>query len=132
MENERNSSIIKKRHGCVTAYLILIVVLSALGGLIYLSSLILGLAVDTKFQIPKIQILFFAILAAMNVVSVILIWKWKKTGFWLLTASAVCTFILNFMNGHGIYAFIGLAGVIVLLSVLQFERDEVSAWDNLE
>lgn len=131
---ENNANIIdaKKRHGCVTAYLIFVIVISAVGALIYLSSIFLSLTLGIKLHLPQIQILFFTILASANVAAMILILKWKKIGFWLITASAVCAFIINFMNGHGIYAFIGLAGIIALLSVLQFERDEVSAWDNLE
>ncbi len=110
------------RHGCLAAYLVIIIVLNALVALLYLltSDAITDTLEDAGSEVASWTIPALGILAILNVVFAIAIWRWQRWGFWGLVASAVVAFAVNLSIGVSLpQALLGLVGLAVLAGVLQ-------------
>lgn len=120
---------LKTRHGCLTAYLIIMLVTNSAMSLGYL------LASDFFLEfLPGAGPLAMYALAFMGIVNfgcALALWFWKKWGFYGFCGSAVVTLFINF--GIGLdpgQCIAGLSGIIVLYFVLQ--TGEPKAWTLLE
>ena len=123
---------LRKRHGCVTAWLILMIILNSLVAILYLFGSEIVYKNSTS-NISETGVLILGIIATGNLIFSVMLLKWKKWAFWGFTATSVITLSINVTNGHGVgTSLIGLIGVVVLYGILQIKKDEVSAWDNLE
>ena len=122
----------KKRHGCLTACLILMILGSVLTVLGNLSAAIL----DAPIQIAPSWVyswvyLTMAIGGILNMISFVAVFKWKKWGFWLFTITSLFVFCINLYSGAGIVpSLIGLTGVAFLLGAL-FVGDK-NGWSQLD
>ncbi|MES2761618.1 MAG: hypothetical protein V4677_05405 [Bacteroidota bacterium] len=126
---------IKKRHGCVTAWLVMMIIANALTSVFYLFVYLVGSMVkqdpETKLTTPLISLL--VIIGIANVFFSVLLLKWNKIGFYGFLMSSIGALIVNIYIGLGIgQSSIGLIGFAILYAVLQIKRDDVSAWENLE
>jgi hypothetical protein len=62
----------------------------------------------------------FIFLAVISLIGVVLVWLWKKWGFYLLVAVTIAAFLLNIIRGVGVgQALIGLIGVGILYMLIQ-------------
>ncbi len=122
----------KQRHGCVTAWLILMIIANSLTALTYLLAREF-ISQSLPVEIPATMMIALAILGIGNVVFSIMLFNWKRTGFWGFVATSLLAFIINLVIGLGIgQSLFGLIGIGVLYAVLQFKKADVSAWENLE
>ena len=130
MENfENKPQVQKERHGCVTAWLILMIVLNSIVALIYLFALIK----TENSTIPGSILFILTILSIANVIFSILLFRWKKIGFTGFLITAVIVFFINLYIGLGLtQSIMGLLGIGILYAILQIKKDNVSAWENLE
>lgn len=122
----------KKRHGCVTAWLILMIIANSFSAIAYL---FLGEMIrDTLPQdISQSMMYILALLGIANLIFAIMLFKWKKWAFWGFVATSIAAFGINMSLGLGIgSSLFGLVGIAVLYGILQIKQDGVSAWDNLE
>ena len=111
----------KKRHGCVTTWLIILLIGSTLGVLVNLG---------TGFFWPFNLLLLMSI---VNIVCVILMFDWKIIGFWGLSISAVIIFMINLTYGVELPTAIGgLLSPVILYGILQIKRNNISSWDQLD
>jgi hypothetical protein len=123
----------KQRHGCVTAWLFLMIVINSLTSVIYL---FFGDVVKEK--IPDIStslLLLLAFLSLSNVFFAAMLLRWKKLGFWGFVITSVAAFILNLMMGLGIFQSVfGMTGLLILYAILQIKKEDTdtSTWSNLE
>ncbi|NPA37348.1 MAG: hypothetical protein GXO47_10920 [Chlorobi bacterium] len=133
MENfNENTNTTKQRHGCVTAWLILMIIVNSAIALLYLFA---GDKVAQNFPggIPKSILILLAVTGILNVVFAILLFKWKKIGFWGFLITGTITAIINFSLGLGVFqSLFGLTGIVILYGILQIKKDNVPAWENLE
>lgn len=120
----------KQRHGCLTAFLIFMLLanlLAAYGNV--------AMQDDILSALPKLSsnlILFLTAMGILNVVFVIAIFNWKKWGFWGFCISAIVVFSINIYGGVGILAALaGLAGVLLLFAVLKIGKER-AGWDQLD
>ncbi|MGI9542679.1 MAG: hypothetical protein ACR2MX_05425 [Cyclobacteriaceae bacterium] len=123
----------KARHGCVTAWLIFMIVVNSIVAVMYLfnGSAMMAALPDVNISPSIIMVLGFV--GILNVIFAIMLWKWKKLGFWGFIASSLVSFGINMNIGLGIaQSLFGLIGVGLLFAVLQIKQDQVSAWDNME
>ena len=119
----------KKRHGCLTACLVLMIL-----GSVYN---ILG-SLYTYFFDDIIQIdlswfyLLMAVAGLLNIVSLVAVFKWKKWGFWLFSITALFVFCSRLYGGADIVPslLIGLTGVAFLFGAL-FVGDK-NGWSQLD
>ena len=122
----------KQRHGCVTAWLILMIILNSLAALLYL------FAGDTIAQgmpagITHSILIVLGVLGIANVIFAVMLYNWKKLGFWGFVITSIGSFIINITSGLSTgQSFVGLVGIAVLYGILQITKDDVSAWDHLE
>lgn len=119
----------KHRHGCLTAYLVFMIVANSASALIYL----LG-SETIRRNVPNMPEWAFPVLIVMgifNLVCAVALFRWKKWGFWGFVASAVVTFFLNLRIGLGLgSALFGLLGVAILYGVLHI-GNENKGWSQL-
>ena len=122
----------KERHGCVTAWLVFIIVINSILALVYL--LASDMITNNLPNPPsKSMILLLGLLGLANVVFAVLLLKWKKIAFLGFVATGVAACGINISIGLGIgQSLFGLVGIGVLYGILQIKKDEVSAWDNME
>jgi O-antigen ligase len=122
----------KQRHGCVTAWLIFIIVANSFTALIYLFA---GdyISDNTPGGIPNHFIYILAFLGLGNVICASFLLKWKKLGFWGFLLTSVCALVINIYLGLGVgQSTIGLLGFAILFGVLQIKQNDISAWNNME
>lgn len=121
----------KQRHGCVTAWLILMIVLNSVTALLYLLA---GdfIAENLPTEPSQGMMILLGILGLLNVGCAIMLFKWMKLGFWGFIITALAAVGINLNLGLGIgQSLMGLIGIIILWAVLQIKQDDVSAWNNL-
>jgi hypothetical protein len=120
----------KSRHGCLTAWLVVIIVANSATTLTYL------LASDAIRQtLPNIPEWAFPVLivfSLFNLVCAAALFKWKKWGFWGFCVSSVVALGVNLSVGFGIFtALSGLIGIVLLYAVLQIGKEN-KGWPQLE
>ncbi len=120
----------KQRHGCLTAWLVLMIVANAATALMYL----LGSAAIRE-NFPSAPAWAFPVLAVMgiaNVVCAIALFQWKKWGFFGFLVTSAIAFVVNLMIGLIIVqAVLGLTGVAILYGVLQIGKER-KGWTQLD
>ena len=122
----------KQRHGCVTAWLILMIIANSLTAVIYLfMGDLIAEAIAQSLPQPIMTVL--AIIGIANLIFAIMLLKWKRWAFWAYVATSIITLIINLSIDQGVLAsFLGLSGAIILYAILQIKKDGISAWKSLE
>jgi len=120
----------KKRHGCLTAYLVLAIIANSATALLYVFG-----AEAVKRSTPNLPGWAFPVLIPLvlfNLACAIALLRWKKWGFWGLVASAVVTLGVNLTIGFGFSSVIvGVVGVLFLYGVLHIGKDN-KGWPQLD
>lgn len=122
----------KQRHGCVTAWLIFMIIVNALVSVVYL------LATDLVVQsfggpVPHSLIYLLGALGIANIICAVLLFQWRKVGFWGVVATYLGAFTINLIIGIDIFqSLIGLVGIAVLYIILHIKKKNVSSWESLE
>lgn len=122
----------RERHGCVTAFLILMIIGNALTAVTYV---FMGDMIAQNFPggISTSMLMLLSVIGIANVVFAVSLWQWKRWGFYGFLASSVITLAINLSIGVGIgQSFGGLIGIAILYGVLQMQQSGSSGWDNLE
>jgi hypothetical protein len=121
---------LKRRHGCLTAWLVLMIFTNSLTAVVYS----LAGAFLRRFT-PGAPRWAFPVLAAVGIVNTVCafaLFRWKKWGFYGFVATALVTAVVNVVIGLKIVQILlGLAGVAILYGVLQI-GSEKKGWTQLE
>lgn len=120
----------KSRHGCLTAWLVLMIIANSASALMYL------LGSDAIRQaLPNAPGWAFPVLivfSLFNLVCAIALFQWKKWGFWGFCVSSVVALVVNLSIGLGIGPAVGgLIGVALLYGVLQIGKEN-KGWPQLD
>ena len=120
----------KQRHGCLTAWLILMIIANSASVLIYLFG---SSAMRHEFpSAPGWAFPVLAIVGIVNVICSIALFQWKKWGFSGFIATTVVTFAVNLIIGLNILQVLfGLIGIAILYGVLQIGKER-KGWTQLE
>ncbi len=120
----------KERHGCLTAWLALMIAANSIVAGVYLvgsAHVALSLPGEPKWVGPLL-----AFVGMLNVIFAIAMFQWKRWGFFGCVATSVLAFVVNLGTGLGIgHSLLGLAGLAVLFGVLQI-GGEKKGWTQLE
>jgi hypothetical protein len=120
----------KQRHGCLTAYLVFMIVANSASTLVYLVG-----SEAVRRNTPNMPAWAFPVLIVLgifNLVCAIALFRWKKWGFWGFVASAVIAFAVNLSIGIAPgFALVGLLGVAILYGVLHIGKEE-KGWPQLD
>jgi len=121
---------LKQRHGCLLAYLILMLVANSATILIYL----LG-AEGIRRNSPNMPDWAFPVLVVIGIVNLIFalaLLRWQKWGFWGYAVSTVVVFFINLSIGVGLVAAcLGLLGLPILYGVLHIGKEK-KGWPQLD
>ncbi|WNM18458.1 hypothetical protein [Flavobacterium capsici] len=127
-----NNTSPKQRHGCLTAWLILMMVANALNSVV-------SFIVDPSFfkpqgiDITKEELIIGAILSIFSLGFAIGLWFWKKWAFYGLALSSTLMFFTNLNKGLDVMtSSLTFAGLLILYTILQIKKEDTSGWDNLE
>lgn len=123
----------KQRHGCVTAWLILMIIVFSVSSFSYLFLNELMSAALPK-PVPKIVFTMLIIISLLNIIFAMALLLWKKWAFWGFAVTSLTTMCINLYAGFGIaQSLLGLVGFAILYGILQIrEKNGRSAWENLE
>lgn len=123
----------RKRHGCVTAWLILMLVTNVL---LVITYFIGGdmIAENLPEKPPLYFMYLLGGLGMINVVSAYFLLQWKKVGFYGFIGSSILALGVNAIMGLGMSSSIsGLIGIAILYGILQIKAtNQPSAWEMLE
>lgn len=122
----------KQRHGCLTAWLILMMIGNAATALIYLLTEPKQLP-NSPIELNRTTMTLLCLVSLINIIFAVGLWYWKKWAFFGFGLTAVLMFITNLNMGIDIAsAALGLIGIMLLFLVLQIKQNEKSGWENLE
>jgi hypothetical protein len=126
--NIETSDVIKKRHILVTVWLT-IMLLSGIIVLCFFSFFLF----NGEFAGNIIALIVNSLICLLNIVFCTLLFNWKKFGFWGLTISSVAGLIINLIKGYpSEITLVWIICTIILLIILQKNKNGISAWANLE
>jgi hypothetical protein len=124
MDGQADDRRSKSRHGCLTAWLVLMVVTNAGIAVFYGLTLV---AMEGA-NVPLLVLLSAAGLA--NAGFAVALLRWKRWGFWGFVASTVVVFLVNLVFVSAGPAFFGLVGIAILWFALQSGTPK--AWEQLD
>jgi hypothetical protein len=121
----------KQRHGCLTAWLVVIIVVNSVVALLYLFA---GSAIASTFAISRgWAIPVLVIVSAANIGFAIALFLWKKWGFYGFVATSVLALAVNLAIGlNPVQAVFGLVGVAILYGILHIGNESNRGWPQLE
>jgi len=116
----------KSRHGCLTTWLILIIIANITNMII--SSVTISANPGDYYQwaLPA-QI----VLGIWAVICALALFRWKKWGFYGFLSAAVVLLILNLISQNYLYSFTPFISVIILYAVLNIGKDN-KGWPQME
>lgn len=119
----------KVRHGCLTTWLVLVMLVNsalAVLSLLALSAIGVRPGREVSLLLVLVSILFLA-----QALFALAIFNWKRWGFWGLCVTNAIGLIANLKNGDVVHGVLGLGGLAILWWVLQMgDRDK--GWDQLD
>lgn len=119
----------KERHGCVNAWLWIVILLN-LGLGIYYATMMFSAYTNNM----SLGFGLLSILATLNVLGAILLMRWNKCGFYLFVVSSVLAALVNLgvLNLEPVVLISGLLAILIWWGILQIKKDGISAWSLLE
>ncbi|MCB0403117.1 MAG: hypothetical protein KDD41_13600 [Flavobacteriales bacterium] len=131
-ELETNGTAPKQRHGCVTAWLILMIVANSISAVMYLLAGDM-IARGLPGSVSTSTLVILGIIGGANVMFAIMLMQWKKMGFWGYAGSSIVILFINLSIGLGIgQSVMGLVGIGILYGILQIKKNGESAWEHLQ
>jgi hypothetical protein len=117
----------KQRHGCLTTWLVLTIIVNLVSvPLLYWSLTTSGASTSAWL------LLYIGFNSIVLVGCAIALFKWKKWGFYGIAIWSVIGFIVNLIIGYSFYqALFGLLAIAILYGVLQIGGDQ-KGWSQLE
>jgi hypothetical protein len=120
----------KQRHGCLTAWLILMIIGNSASALMYLLGG--GFVKQSLPDMPDWALPILIVFSLFNLVCAIALFKWKKWGFWGFCVSSIVALVINIIIGIRISMSLGgLIGVALLYGVLHIGKEN-KGWPQLE
>lgn len=124
---------IKSRHGCLTAWLLLVIIGSAATCITYyiFGNIILQSLPNTA-SMTMLYLLGF--IGLINILAAVLLFQWKMIGFNIFAGGSLITFVVNLYLGVDVFqSILGLTGIAVLYGLLQIKgKNNRTGWEQLE
>ena len=121
----------KQRHGCVTAWLVVMIIIHSLAAIIYLFAS--EFIMNNLPNVSKTMIVLLGVFSVANVIFAVMLFQWKKIGFWGFIGTSIVALIINLSVNISIGQVLGgLVGIAILYGILQIKKNNVTTWDNLE
>lgn len=122
----------KQRHGCLTAWLIYLIIAYSFSTIFYFFKTD-EISKVLEYKISENMILLRGSLGILGVIFSIMLLKWVKLGFWGILIISILLFAIQLINEDNIMSpFFILLCLIILYGLLQLKKANVTGWDNLE
>jgi hypothetical protein len=122
-----------KRHGCVTAWLILGLVVSAIGAIMGLGFSELITQLDGVDYLQPSYYIFTGVIAIVEFIGLLMIWKKRKWGFHVVVIAAMFNGTLGYLVNHEWLSFTTpFLNVFLLYMILQIAKGPHTAWSQLK
>jgi hypothetical protein len=122
-----------KRHGCVTAWLLFSLIVTALAAIMGLGFSDLIVKLDGVDNIQSSYYIFTGAIALIEGVGLWMIWKKRKWGFHVVVIAAMFSGTLSYLASHEWLSFTSpFINVFLLYMILQIARGNVTAWSQLK
>jgi hypothetical protein len=119
-----------ERPGCISAYLILGLIINILCGLFYM------IVISGTIRIPKLTpdvLLPFVLICGFNVYFCFKLLSYKKSGFYGLVICTLIAYVINLLAGISpIASTLGLGGIPLLYAILQVRKNGIPFWKRLK
>lgn len=117
-QHQETQDIKAKRGGCLTAFLVLMIILNALSSVIYLLS---GTILSDVLELSQGWLIpMMGILGVLNIVFASGILSWKRWGVYGLCTTGIIIFVLNLLSGISIVqSLLGFVGIIIMLILVR-------------
>ena len=121
---------LKQRHGCVTFWLWLVLLVN-LGSVLMQ---VVNLFDPEEPVYPVWTVVLLVLLASCNVVASLLLMRWRKLGFYLFVASALAELVVGLLllDLNPVQSVTLLFNIAIWCAVLQIRSDGRSAWSQME
>ena len=121
----------KKRHGCLTAWLVLMVIADVFAAIAGFAMSAFAPAAVAKTG-PPWAMPAMGVLCLLQLVCVIGLFMWKKWGFYGLVVLGVASAVINSIEGRWVSGVVGaIVGLAILYLVLQIGKDD-KGWPQLD
>jgi hypothetical protein len=122
----------KQRHGCLTAWLIYLIIAYSFGTIFYFFKTD-EISKVLEYKISENMILIRGSLGIFGIIFTIMLLKWVKLGFWGILIISILLFAIQLINEDNIMSpFFILLCLIILYALLQLKKANVTGWNNLE
>ena len=122
----------KQRHGCLTAWLIYLIISYSIVSLGLLYN-IDGVVQRFKYLKSENLLLIVASIEILNVLFSFMLLKWVKLGFWGLLSTSILLSVIQIINSNNILTpVITVIVMSILYGLLKLKKRNVSGWDNLD
>ncbi|OGS51933.1 MAG: hypothetical protein A3J79_12200 [Elusimicrobia bacterium RIFOXYB2_FULL_62_6] len=119
----------KQRHGCLTAWLILMLIANSVFALVYIFG---AQALKLRAAMPDWAFPVLALGSLVNAACAVALFWWKKWGFYAFCVTSVIALGVNLSTGMSVSQIIvGLLGVLFLYGVLHIGGAR-KGWNQLE
>jgi hypothetical protein len=122
-----------EKHGCLTAWIILMIIANSVTSLVYIFG-DTSILENPPFSISKQWILIIGVLGLANIYFAVNLWKLHKWSFWAFGICSLVIFCINVFLGLGLLkSLLGTLGIVFLYGILQIKNDSNrSGWDCLK
>jgi hypothetical protein len=104
-----------ERGGCLTAFLILMIIGNVLAVFLYL---VMGEKIARTAHIPSYAPYIMILFGIVNIICAYLIYNFKRSGVYGIVISGAITLIVNLALGLGPTSFGGIVGIIILVALV--------------
>lgn len=119
---------LKERHGCVSAWLWMVIVVNLCFCVYYFMTML-----DSESS-QSLGYGFLSSLSVFLILGAILLMRWSRCGFYLMVGTSLLTLIVNyFLLEIGVgYSIPGILGILFWWVILQIRKNGVSAWKLMD
>lgn len=118
------------RHGCLTIYLVVLMLVGAVGTVMYL--FLPEVIAQSNPEIPPWARPIFAIVGIGQVTCALALWRWRKKGFYVFAAVSIPFAVWNAtLTGSALTLAAGPIGVAIMWLALRTGGADRRAWERL-
>ena len=122
---------VRKRHGCLTDYLIFMIVVLLPSVLLYL--FFPDIIARSNPEIPGWISPFFGLVGITQITCILAIWRWKKWGFYVFLVLGLGFGCFNaWLTGSVITFLMAPIGILIMYGVLHIGGPQRKGWTQLE
>lgn len=119
----------KMRHGCVSAWLWIAIIVNLGYGIFYAASMFGAYTSSMSLGLGLLSIL-----SALNLLGAILLMRWNKYGFYIFFASSVLASAVNIgvLKIEPYFLIASVFSILIWWGILQIRKNGISAWNLME